>query len=169
MKRQAAEQRLLLFVFAGEIELSLDGRKHKWLAIAIELIAYQRVAYGLHMYPYLVGAAGVYLELHERIERPLFGHFVIGDRHLALPGHDHPAISSGMLCNRAFYTAIFGRYDAMYQARIKLHHIMLLEKYGEMAVRRLVLCKADNAAGVFVQAMYYPDSSSLLRLDSMAL
>ena len=57
---------LFLFIF-GHIVAALNGGYIKGFTIAIQFIADQRVAEVLHVYPYLVGTAGMYLELHKCI------------------------------------------------------------------------------------------------------
>src|ERR1700753_3740793 len=59
VKGEAGEDGAVLFFGFGELEVSFDGREEDGFAVAVEVVAGDGVADGLHVDADLVGAAGM--------------------------------------------------------------------------------------------------------------
>ena len=120
MEGHTAEEGAFFFLVFRQFEIPFDRRKVDGSAVAIEVVAGDGMAQGLHVYADLMGAAGMDLELHEREQAQFFDHFKIGEGGLAfLVDHHHP-LFGGMLHDGEVDAAFFLRKRALDETLVDL-------------------------------------------------
>src|SRR5690606_33014604 len=135
-------------------ELAGDGDAER--ALAVHLIADDRVADEEHMHPDLVRASRLDLDVQEGgVAEPL-QHAEVGHGRAAVGHYRHPLAVARVAADRRVDRAFVLADHPMDQGDVALDDIALLPLLDQITSRLLVLRDDDQARGVLVQAVYDP-------------
>ena len=153
MQGKTGEDGAFLFFGLGELEIAFEGREQDGAGFAIEFVANDGIAEGLHVDADLVGAAGVDAELYQGIEAKVFEDLVVGEGGLAVAVDDHGAGFGGVFHDGHVDAAAGLREAALDEPLVELFDVAVFESLGEEFVGGFVLGEDDDAAGVAVEAV----------------
>jgi hypothetical protein len=124
-------------------------------ALAVGGITEDGVANGGHVHTNLVGASGVQGRREERVAAKCAFSRIVGAGVTASRHDAHALAVARVTGNRSVYKALWGAWSARNDDHVLFEHCALLHLSGEVVVGGAALGYDNEAAGVFVKAMYY--------------